>query len=84
MSTFCFSVQAERSPASLPRVFDTLSIGGVVPQACHCTVTPDEICIDVQIAELDKSAAFKLAQRLRRLIVVSTVLYAEKTVRAAA
>ena len=37
-SVYCFSVHAEASPATLPRVVEVFALHGHVPSSCHAQV----------------------------------------------
>ena len=86
---FCFSVLSDAQPSTLCRVFDVLSVHGVVPTRCHTEVVEavdgasalaagGRMAIDLQVAGVAAELAEKLARRLERVITVSHVLVSEK------
>lgn len=85
--TFCFSVQAEALPSSLPRVLDVFSLYGNVPDHCYSQLSgraQDELVVDVQMSGLDQDTAERIARRLQRLVSVTSVLWSAKRSAAAA
>lgn len=79
--TYCFSVQAEASPASLPRVLDVFALHGSVPDHCYTQragVGGQDLVIEVQISQMDAAAAERIALRLQRVISVQGVLWSKK------
>ncbi len=76
---FCFSVLSDAQPSTLCRVFDVLSVHGVVPTRCHTELAAGgRLAIDLQVAGVAAEVAEKLARRLERVITVSHVLVSEK------
>ena len=76
---FCFSVLSDAQPSALCRVFDVLSVHGVVPTRCHTVrAGGGRLAIDLQVAGVAAELAEKLARRLERVITVSHVLVSEK------
>lgn len=81
MTTFCFSVVADATPTSLPRLLDVFALHGLVPDQCYTAFTGDgreELSVDVHLSELNPEQARLLAKRLARVITVSRVIYSEK------
>jgi len=81
MATYCFSVHADATACSLPRVLEVFALHGHVPEQCHAVAGGrhgDELTIDLQMSGLDAEDARLLAKRLDRLVNVSTVLFSEK------
>lgn len=79
--TFCFSVTALSDAATLPRVMEVFALHGFVPSRCHAQRTRergDRLAIDLQMEGVDQRQADKLAQRLRAIVVVESVLLSEK------
>ncbi len=74
--THCFSLQALASPGLLERVLGQLSKRGMVPSrvVADSDVESGKIVLDVQVAGLNVGVALHLAQRLRGLPDVETVL----------
>ena len=77
----CFSVHAAANPWILPRVLEVFAKLGIVHSKCDSVVTgrrQDELHIDIQMAGLTPAEAEHLAQSLRRIVFVGTVLTSEK------
>jgi hypothetical protein len=86
-ASFCFSVHAESSPASLPRVVDVLALRGLVPQSCYSRLAgdgQDDLVIDLELDEVTALEAAAIAKRLGRVVTVRQVLWSQKIRRAAA
>jgi len=84
---YCFSVHAEASPATLPRVVEVFALHGHVPSSCHSQVggrAGDERCltVDLQMDGITAHEAELLAKRIGRVVTVQNVLWSEKRVAA--
>lgn len=80
--TFCFAVTAEPDPSSLPRVLEVFALNGLVPARCHSHTMSEadgRLAIDLQVEGIDRLKADRLAQRLRAVVLVESVLMAEKS-----
>jgi acetolactate synthase regulatory subunit len=77
-TTFCFSVHADATPATLPRVLEVFALRGLVPERCHADRAVDELVVDLQLAELTATEAAHLAERLGRIVGVLGVLWSER------
>ena len=83
--TFCFSVHAEASPSTLPRVVEVFAFYGHVPCRCHAQLAgPGELVVDLQMADVTAHEAALLAKRLGRVVTVRNVLWSEKRAAVAA
>jgi acetolactate synthase regulatory subunit len=83
--TYCFSVHAEASPSTLPRVVEVFALHGHVPCRCHAQLAGrDELVVDLQMADVTADEAALLAKRLGRVVTVRNVLWSEKRGAAAA
>jgi acetolactate synthase small subunit len=77
--TACFSVVAEAEPGVMPRVLELFAKRGLVPTLWHSKVAPTgELTIDLQMDGMEPPLARQVAQCLRQIWGVSTVLTAEK------
>ena len=79
--TACYSVFALAEPSAMPRVLEVFAKRGMVPTMWHSTVCGTggaELHIDLQVANLDRTLADRLAQSLRQLVSVRCVLTSEK------
>ncbi|HEX9703522.1 MAG TPA: hypothetical protein VGA19_11775 [Rhodospirillales bacterium] len=80
-STACFSVTALAEPGAMPRVLEVFAKRGLVPSQWHSSVAGrlgDELHIDIQVADVDAALATRLAESLRQVVCVRSVLTAEK------
>jgi acetolactate synthase small subunit len=78
-TTACFSVTAEAEPGVMPRVLELFAKRGLVPSLWHSKVAPTgELTIDLQMNGMEAPLARQIAQSLRQVWGVSTVLTAEK------
>ena len=71
-SVYCFSVHAEASPATLPRVVEVFALHGHVPSSCHAQVggrAGDEqsLTVDLQLGGITAHEAALLAKRIGRV-----------------
>ncbi len=86
-SVYCFSVHAEASPATLPRVVEVFALHGHVPSRCHAQVggrVGDEpaLVVDLQMDGITADEAALLAKRVGRVVTVRNVLWSEKRIAA--
>ena len=80
-SVSCFFVSAAVDPSVMPRVLGVFAQLGLVPDKWYSVIDgrdPDELCIDIQMGGLNGSQAEHLAQSIRRIVSVETVLTSEK------
>lgn len=73
----CFSVHAATDPSVMPRVLEVFAKRGLVPSRWYSTLDGtrgEELHIDIQIADLEPGMGDRLAQSLRQLVCVETVL----------
>ena len=78
-TTACFSVTAEAEPGVMPRVLELFAKRGLVPSLWHSKIAPTgELTIDLQMDGMEAPLARQIAQSLRQVWGVSTVLTAEK------
>lgn len=77
----CFSVVAKAEPGIMPRVIQVFAKRGLVPSQwysiTHGTAQQD-LHIDVQVPDLDPQLRELIAETLRQMISVETVLTSEK------
>jgi acetolactate synthase regulatory subunit len=77
----CFAVTAEAEPGAMPRVLEVFAKRGLVPSQWHSTIAGhhgNELQIDIQVADVDSDLARRLADTLRQVVAVRSVLVAEK------
>lgn len=77
----CFSVHSTADPSALPRIFEVLSLFGLVPSRCHFTRQdddPDQLVVDLQVDGLPEGEAQRVVKRLGRVITVTLVLWSER------
>ena len=81
--TACFSVIATAEPGTMPRVLEIFAKRGLVPAHWLSAVAgprDGKIHIDIQLADSDRELAERLAQSLRQVVSVQSVLTSEKRV----
>ena len=81
--TACFSVIATAEPGTMTRVLEIFAKRGLVPARWLSAVAgprDGEIHIDIQLADVDRELAERLAQSLRQVVSVQSVLTSEKRV----
>ena len=81
--TACFSVIATAEPGTMPRVLEIFAKRGLVPArwlSAFASPRDGEIHIDIQLADADRELAERLAQSLRQVVSVQSVLTSEKRV----
>ncbi len=77
----CFSIHAEAEPGVMPRVLELFAKRGLVPRRWISDVTGPgggELSIDVQVAGLSPETQAYIANCLRQIWGVGTVLTSEK------
>lgn len=80
-SVFCFFVSAAVESSVMPRVMAVFAQLGLVPDKWHSTVDDragGKLHIDIQMAGLNGNQAEHLAQSIRRIVMVESVLTSEK------
>ncbi len=75
---FCFSVHAQATPSTLPRVLEVFALSGHVPERCHADRALDELVVDLQLSGLAEREARRLAARLEAIVGVECVLWSKK------
>lgn len=87
-SVYCFSVHAEASPATLPRVIEVFALHNHVPSRCHAQVggraEDRHLVVDLQMDGITAHEAALLAKRIGRVVTVQNVLWSEKRIAVAA
>ncbi len=81
--TACFSVIATVEPGTMPRVLEIFAKRGLVPSRWLSAVAGPrggEFHIDIQLADADAGLVERLAQSLRQVVSVQSVLTSEKRV----
>lgn len=79
--TACFSVVAAAEPGVMPRVLEVFVKRGLVPDKWLSHVAGrrgEELHIDIQLAGADAALTDRLAQTLRQVVSVRSVLTSEK------
>jgi acetolactate synthase small subunit len=77
----CFSVVAGAEPGVMPRVLEVFSKRGIVPSRWYGIVQGSprpELHIDVQIAGMETQLREQIAESLRQIVNVETVLTSAK------
>ena len=83
--TACFSVVAENDPNALSRILGPFTKRGLSPSHVYamCTGSDGEtLQVDIHLADADEDTAWRLANDLRGLWLVQTVLTSDKHCRA--
>ncbi len=73
----CFSVQARAEPGVMPRVIELFAKRGLVPQKWHSAALGEALAIEVQIDGLGRDLCDYIAQCMRQITGVETVLTSE-------
>ena len=79
--TVCFAVHAAAEPGTMPRVMDVFAKRGLVPSKWLSTITGtrnEEIHIDIQLTYADSDLIERLANSLKQVVSVRSVLTSEK------
>lgn len=77
--TACFSLVAEPEPGVMPRVLELFAKRGLVPNVWHSKIGPTgELTVDIQVAGMDGGTARYVADCMRGIWGVATVLTADK------
>ena len=83
--TACYAVQAATDPSVMPRLANVFAKRGLTPSGWHLTAAgPNRagrtaaMHVDIQMAGVDADLAERLAQDLRKVLLVETVLTSRK------
>ncbi len=79
--TACFSVVAESDPNALSRILEPFTKRGLLPSHVYAMRTgPDGemLQVDIHLADTDEDTSWRLANDLRGLWLVQTVLTSDK------
>lgn len=79
--TACFSVTAASDPNTLSRVLEPFTKRGLTPNHVYAMRTGtkgETLQVDLHLADTDADTAWRLANDLRALYLVDTVLTSEK------
>ena len=79
--TACFSVVAESDPNALSRILEPFTKRGLTPRHVYATHVPGndrKLNVDLHLADADEDIVRRLANDLRGLWLVETVLTSEK------
>lgn len=80
-SVACFSVVAAADPGVMPRILQVFAKRGLVPSRLYTTLAgprSEDLHLDLQVADLDASLTAIIAETLRQVVSVETVLTSEK------
>jgi len=82
-ATACFSIQADADPSVMPRVLELFAKRGLIPCRWHSdlegrTGGPDELVIDLQVTGLNRQQVDHVANSIRGMVPVTSVLTSEK------
>lgn len=80
-STHCFCVVGQAEPSLMPRVVELFAKRGLVPARWHSTLDGprrDSLVIDLQVEGLSGDLATLIAEGLRQVVSVETVMLSEK------
>ncbi len=79
--TACFSVVAESDPTALSRILEPFTKRGLSPSHVYAMRTGadgETLQVDIHLADADEDTAWRLANDLRGLWLVQTVLTSDK------
>jgi len=79
--TACFSVVADSDPNTLSRILEPFTKRGLMPShvyAMRTGASGEAMHVDLQLAGADEDTSWRLANDLRSLYVVKTVLTSDK------
>lgn len=77
--TACFSLVADPEPGVMPRVLELFAKRGLVPSVWHSRIAPTgELTVDIQVEGMDGGTARYVAECMRAVWGVATVLTADK------
>jgi len=77
--TACFFVVAMADPAIMPRLANVFAKRGLTPTTWHSTLAEGgAVHVDIQLAAASQDLSERLAQDLRQLVLVETVLTSRK------
>ena len=79
--TACFSVVSETDPNALSRILEPFTKRGLTPNHVYAMRTGDRgetLQVDLQLADADEDTARRIANDIRGMWLVDTVLTSEK------
>ena len=77
----CFSVVAASEPGVMPRVVQVFAKRGLVPTRWYSTLSGpcgEDLHIDIQVVGLDAGLRSRIAESLRQMVSIETVLTSER------
>lgn len=77
--TACFAVSATADPGTVPRVLAPFAKRGLIPSRLHAVHDQDGLLIDLQVTAMGRQTAEAIANGLRQIFGVRTVLVAMKS-----
>lgn len=80
-SVACFSVVATAEPGVMPRILQVFAKRGLVPSRLYTTLAGprgEDLHLDLQVTDMDASLTAIIAETLRQVVSVETVLTSEK------
>jgi acetolactate synthase small subunit len=78
-ATACFSIEAEANPSVMPRVLELFAKRGLIPSRWHSDLSgPDMLWIDLQVDGLTRQQVSHVAECIRGMVGVGSVLTSEK------
>jgi hypothetical protein len=78
--TYCLTVKTVAEPGILPRLLEVFAKRNLIPSKLFSVLTgPDELTVDMQVADLEPALGDQIAQFLRSQVGIETVLTSVKS-----
>lgn len=78
-ATACFSIEAAADPGVMPRVLELFAKRGLIPSRWHSDLSgPASLWIDLQVEGLTRQQVSHVAESIRGMVGVESVLTSEK------
>lgn len=78
--TYCLTVKTVAEPGILPRLLEVFAKRDLIPSKLFSVLTgPDELTVDMQVADLEPTLGDQIAQFLRAQVGIETVLTSVKS-----
>ena len=76
--TAVFSVRAAAEPQAMPRLLELFAARSIVPERWRAERVGTDLRLAIEVADMDRLEAERLAERMRQMVLVHRVLTRER------
>ena len=77
-TTAVFTVRAAAEPQAMPRLLELFAARSIVPERWRAERVGEELRLAIEVADMDRLEAERLAERMRQMFLVHRVLTRER------